>query len=183
MVTISSFEQLKKIVIDFFIRKGFYEEVKVEDDVIDDEKGGGTSKTRKIRLTRGQQFAAKVIKITFGLAIISIIIPGIVDIISRRSNRSQGKMLSGNKGAVNHTFAETRYFPKNLDEKLNDVQIGIPTYDSLKGDVALLWNIPNSGSLVQSIMTGCYHLILAAHKGGAAGLDKVSQTLLLHFIV
>lgn len=170
MVKISSFEELKKLVIDFFIQKGLYEEVKSEDDVEEDGKGG--TKTRKIRFTRGQQFAAKVIKITFGLAVISIIIPGIIEILFRHSYRTRGKMILGNKGAVNHTFAETRYFPKNLDEKLNDVQIGIPTYDSLKGDVALLWNIPNSGSLVQSIMTGCYHLILAAHKGGAAGIDK-----------
>ena len=64
-------------------------------------------------------------------------------------------------------------FPPQIGAKLMDSQ-HLP-YDYRK-EIPFFWQIPNSGSIMQSIMTACNHLVLASNAGDISNSEpEVSQ--------
>lgn len=157
--------------LSFLFQRGFYEGV----DNNDLEKG---TKKRKIkyRYSNGQKFATQIITITTIMLVVSIIMPGawLKYQATVSPKKSKGKAMSGRGQLVNHTFPVDTFFPKNVENRLRNILIGVPIFNLDDGDIPLFWNIPSSGSVIQSILTGCFHFILAAQKGA---IDVHEETL------
>ena len=135
---------------------------------------------RKIRMSEGEQFAWKMMKVTSALVVVSIVIIG--DWMTATKQKPIA-MMTGLGPFVNHTFEADRFFPIKVQSNLKDVRTGVPMYQRNKGDVALFWNIPNSGPVIQCIMTGCQELILAGHKGVPKGETGEVSYIILYCIV
>ena len=66
-------------------------------------------------------------------------------------------------------------FPPQIGSNLVDIQ-QLP-YD-YRNEIPFFWQIPNSGSIMQSIMTACTHLVLASNVGDASNSEpEVSQNV------
>lgn len=153
----------------FLFQKGFHEFV----DNNDLERGNKMKKSR-YRSSKGQKFTARIITFTIIMVIVSIIIPGtMLQYHASKSSKMKVRAISGKGKFVDHTFPVDAYFPKNIEDRLKNVIIGVPVFDLDAGDIPLFWNVPNSGAVIQSQLTGCLHLILAAQKGGIGDQEEI----------
>lgn len=59
-------------------------------------------------------------------------------------------------------------FPPQIGANLVDIQ-QLP-YD-YRNEIPFFWQIPNSGSIMQSVMTACTHLVLASNSGDASNSE------------